>query len=147
MNNFTLWIILGVSIVTIMMTCGSFLILYFGKNDKPEHSVSGSWHIELWNIRYGYQVVLDFQNTKVVGRNNLYESFGSAIEQQIDATISREHVLFFEQAGVLWIWNLSTVNPAVVNGYLLNSPVQVYPGDRVEMGNSVFLITRVDFVM
>ena len=62
----------------------------------------------------------------------------------MDPTVSREHCLLYEQDGMLMVWNMSAVNPAVINGYRLNTPAQLLAGDRLELGNSVYLVTRVE---
>ena len=52
--------------------------------------------------------------------------------------------MLYEQDGMLLIWNLSAVNPTVLNGYRINTPQRIVPGDRIELGNSVFLVTSVE---
>ena len=131
-------LILGIMAVAIV-------ILLAGKNRQelwaPE---STEWHLEMWNIYYGYRVEIRFVNTFILGRISLYESVVGRVPYVTDETISREHCMFYDQNGLLLVWNMSAVNPAGINGHRLNIPREVMPGDRLEMGNSVFLITRVE---
>lgn len=146
MNEQIFWISLAIMIILCAMAIGAAVV--FMRTTKPEdnrnHYEMNLWHVEMWHIRYGYQVDLRFMNTCTMGRAALAQCIVRNHPSQIDPTISREHCMFYEQGGVLLAWNMSAVNPAVINGYRLNQPVQLMPGDRLELGNSVFLVTRVE---
>ena len=138
MTVFLATIIIGtVAAVVVVLTLGSC-----GNKRKRFSCMDPQWCVELWNIRYGFKIQLRFSGSLVVGRYDLYQD--QAIS--MDTTISREHVLLYEQGENLWAWNLSSVNPAMVNGHRLNAPLQILPGDRLELGNSVFLITEITFL-
>lgn len=142
------WIVTIISVViicTAAAVCTIIILSYLNRKDKLQFLPHRQWHVELWNIQYGFKISLDFTNSITVGRYNLHP--GGYTNQAVpeDNTISREHVLLYDQNGTLWIWNLSTVNPARINGYRLNEPQFVQQGKRLELGNSVFLITDVQY--
>ena len=144
MDRELFWILLAL-IITMgaMAIAAAVLIINSGSPQyRRSHSIGTNWYVELWNITYGYHVELRFTNTYVLGRMSLYDNILDRRPMEMDPTVSREHCLLFEQDGMLLAWNLSAVNPAVINGYRLNEPAQVLPGDRIELGNSVFLVTR-----
>lgn len=146
MDRELFWISLALIIIMgAMVIAVTVLIVNSGQPNRRRPSYTGTnWHVELWNISYGYQVELRFTNTCVLGRMSLYDNILGRRPMELDPTVSREHCMFYEQDGMLLAWNMSAVNPAVINGFRLNQPAQVLPGDRLELGNSVFLITRVE---
>ena len=145
MNTEVFWIILIVVILLGGMAIAAAL-LYAGsvRPDKELYAAATAWHVEMWSIRDGYQVDLRFLNTCVLGRMTLLNHMTGGHSRQPDPTVSREHCMLYEQDGMLFAGNLSAVNPAIINGYRLNIPRQLCPGDRMELGNSVFLVTRVE---
>jgi len=145
MNNQVFWItLIIVLLLGAMAIAAAILYVSAGRQERTMYPASTAWHVEMWNIRDGYQVDLRFFNTCVLGRMSLYDNIVSRFPPQTDPTISREHCMLYEQDGMLFAGNLSAVNPAAINGFRLNIPRQVIPGDRVELGNSVFLVTRVE---
>lgn len=138
-------IIIVVAIAASAVATVVVLLSYYNRQDDLEQSQYGKWNVELWNIQYGFRVDLEFQNSMVLGRYTLYNTAVQMQRIEVDNSISREHVLLFDQGGVLWMWNMSAVNPAMINGHRLNDTQRIIPGIRLELGNSVFLITRVDF--
>lgn len=142
------WIVTIISIIIICTTAAVSLVIilsYINQRDGKPKLFQKQWHVELWNIRYGYRVDLSFASSLAVGRYNLLPgSVGGKLIPE-DNTVSREHILLYEQNGVLWVWNLSTVNPASLNGHRLNEPQQLQIGTRVELGNSVFLLTNIQY--
>lgn len=145
MQTETFWIIISVIMVLgAMAIAATVLVMRNLQRDEGGYPNMGNWHVELWNICYGYQVDMRFANTCILGRATLYDHVVGRRPLETDPTISREHCMLYEQDGMLLAWNMSAVNPAAINGYRLNQPVQVMPGDRVELGNSVFLVTRVE---
>lgn len=139
------WVIAAV-IIVLMATCIAIVIVVFpGKRDRKEAEEQDDlWCVEMWNIAQGYMVRIQFANNLVLGRGNLYSYVVDAIPIQMDATISREHCMFFEQFDRLYVYNMSAVNPVVINGRRLNQPAPLQTGDRMELGNSVFLVTNVE---
>lgn len=107
-------------------------------------SHSEVWKVELWNISHGYRVCFSFQNHCIVGREVLCNADSADGVGYLDQTISREQCMLYENAGVLCVWNLSNANCTVINGYRLNEPRQLLTGDRLGMGNSTFLVTRLE---
>lgn len=146
MDRELFWIVLALIIIMgAMVIAAAVVVVNSGQyNRRRPRYVGTNWYVELWNISYGYQVEVRFTNTYVLGRMSLYENITGRRPLEMDATVSREHCMLYEQDGFLLAWNMSAVNPAVVNGFRLNQPAQVLPGDRLELGNSVFLITRVE---
>lgn len=143
------WIVAIIVIFAIAgatMAAAIVLLNHYGRQESWEQTPYGKWVVELWNIQYGFRVDLDFQNSFVLGRYSLYNTAIQMQNIEADNCISREHVLLYDQGGMLWVWNLSTVNPAMINGHRLNSAQRIVPGMRLELGNSVFLVTKVDFV-
>lgn len=145
MNAEVFWIILIVVILLGgMAIAAALLYVGAGRQEKDLYPAAAAWHVEMWSIRDGFQVDLRFVNTCILGRMTLYDNVVSNYPRQPDPTVSREHCMLYEQGGMLFAGNLSAVNPAAINGYRLNIPRQLCPGDRMELGNSVFLITRVE---
>lgn len=140
-----------VAVIVILAIVGSatatavVLLNHYGKQESIEQPRCGRWMVELWNIRHGFRVDLQFQNNIVVGRYSLYSPAAQMRNVEPDNCISREHLMLYDQGGVLWVWNLSTVNPAQINGHRLDSAQRIIPGMRLELGNSVFLVTKVEF--
>lgn len=143
----TQWIVATIEIVLICTAVAVVLVVLRdnrrGQN-VVEESSGGAWFLELWHIRCGYRVNLMFANTAVLGRSSIYSHIVGTTSPELDATISREHCMLYEQNGAVWVWNLSTVNPTLLNGHRLNTPVQLLPGDRLGLGDSTFLVTRVE---
>lgn len=134
-------LISGVVIITVVV-----LLTRGNTNEDSNYRRTPGWHVEMWHISAGYRIDLNFVNTYTIGRLNLSSQTAGNWPGQIDTSISREHCLLYEQNGVLLAWNMSAINPAAINGYRINQPEQIVPGDRLELGNSVFLITRVERV-
>lgn len=143
-----MWIITGVAIVMIITAAAVVtMLLLSSQNEKQEQSQpNGIWRIELWNIAKGYRVNLEFRGSIVLGRGNLFALNGTGDSPEHDITVSRQHIMLYEQDGMLLVWNLSAVNPADLNGHRLNRPQCLTPGDRLKLGHSVFLATRVEYV-
>lgn len=59
-----------------------------------------------------------------------------------DNTVSRKHVRLTKAPEGIYLKNLSQVNPALVNDVEPNEPVLLKEGDRVQIGNSVFLYSN-----
>lgn len=150
MDTMTQWIIVAVATVLIWTVAAVVLYMILGsRQNSYANSVSqcGFWSVELWNIRYGYRLNMTFHSALTIGRNNLFEFVSGPLPPQMDLTISREHCMLYDQDGMLLLWNLSAVNPIVLNGYRLNTPRRLNPGDRLELGDSVYMVTRVDHVV
>ena len=143
-----IWLIAGAAIVMIITAAAVVtMLLLASQNEKQDHDqVSGLWKLEFWNIAKGYRVNLEFQGSTVLGRNSLFPGNGYPDPAEQDITVSRQHCMLYEQDGMLLIWNLSAVNPADLNGHRLNAPQCLSPGDRLKLGHSVFLVTRVEYV-
>lgn len=142
------WIVAIIVIVAIAASAVAAVVVLLNHYDRQgnlEQSQYGKWNVELWSIQYGFRVDLEFQNSMVLGRYTLYNTEVQMQQIEVDNCISREHVLLYDQGGMLWAWNMSAVNPAMINGHRLNSTQRIIPGIRLELGNSVFLVTRVDF--
>lgn len=142
------WIVTIISVVIICTAAAISIVIILsdgGRRDRQPIWNRRQWYLELWNIQYGYKVCLNFENSITLGRYNLHPGPYSNQAIPEDNTVSREHVLIYDQNGALWIWNLSTVNPAKINGFRLNEPQYVQQGKRLELGNSVFLITDVQY--
>lgn len=146
MNKELFWIILALIIIMgAMIIAAAVLILHSRQpNERKQHYPGASWLVELWNIGCGCRMELRFTNTYILGRLSMYDHVSGCWPVEPDQTVSREHCMLYDQDGALWAWNMSAVNPAAINGFRLNQPVQVMPGDRLEMGSSVYLITRVE---
>lgn len=145
MNMEVFWILLIVVILLGgMAIAAAWLYAGASRQDKELYPAATAWYVEMWSIRDGHRVDLRFYNTCVLGRMTLLEHMSGGYPRQPDSTVSREHCMLYEQDGMLFAGNLSAVNPAIINGYRLNFPRQLCPGDRLELGNSVFLVTRVE---
>lgn len=145
MDNIIVTIISVVIICTTAAVSLVIILSYMNQRECQNQSSGKQWIVELWNIRYGYKVELAFSNSITVGRYNLQPASFAGKPVPEDSTVSREHVLIYEQNKVLWMWNLSTVNPANINGHRLNEPHMLQPGNRIELGNSVFLLTNIKY--
>ena len=140
------WIIALMTVVLIVAGTAITVILILRNSNQQNQAYAPMvrWNIELWNIRYGYRINLVFSNSRTVGRYDLCGDESARAGAPLDTTISREHVLLYDQYGCIWIWNLSAVNPAMINGERLDAPRQIVPGQRLELGNSAYLVTRVE---
>ena len=145
MDNIIVTIISVVIICTTAAVSLVIILSYMNQRECQNQSSGKQWIVELWNIRYGYKVELAFSNSITVGRYNLQPASFAGKPVPEDSTVSREHVLIYEQNKVLWMWNLSTVNPANINGHRLNEPHMLQLGNRIELGNSVFLLTNIKY--
>lgn len=143
MRQEVFWILLAMIVILgLMLIAISVMIL---RDRKTEEAMlqPAMWRIELWNILRGYRMELQFENTYVLGRSSIAAMNGTVQPYMLDNTVSREHCMLYEQDGQLYVWNMSVVNPTVLNGYRVNAPQRLMPGDRIELGNSVFLVTNV----
>lgn len=142
------WVFAGTMIIIIITAAvmATMLLLEVQERKQEKHQSYGLWKVELWNIAKGSCVNLEFRGSMVLGRNDLFHDavYNHPVEQ--DVTVSRQHCMLYEQDGILLIWNLSAVNPADLNGYRINAPQCLRPGDKLKMGHSVFLITRIEYV-
>lgn len=144
MSHEIFWILLlMIVILGSMVAAVAILVLGEHRAQAPTRP-SGAWRVELWNIRCGYCVQLKFENTYLLGRLDVIPPSPGPYSPEYDPTISREHCLLYDQEGMLLAWNLSAVNPTIINGYRLMEPHRILPGDRMELGNSVFLVTLVE---
>ena len=128
--------------IVVILIAVSVLAVFLLFNEKKQPQC-GLWYVELWNICHGYVVQLQFSGHTIVGRTSLLYYASGPVPTVPDVTVSSEHCMIFDQGGTLLIHNMSAVNPAVLNGRRLDFPTELKPGDRLEMGKSVFLITRV----
>lgn len=129
-------------VIGAMLVVAAVLVLRDNEMEEAYDPDQIGWCVELWHIGYGYQVRLCFVETCVLGRVSLYENAVGAIPPMMDGTISREHGMLIEQDGQLLLHNLSAVNPAKINGFRLNGPGCLREGDRIELGESTFLVTK-----
>lgn len=134
-------IVIAVSLVTIVISLAilAVVIVRYGKEDD---NFNRHWEVEMWSVCYGRRIDLQFYSQLVLGR----AMFDNVFDGKNDITISREQCMLYENYDQIYVWNMSTVNPTVINGQRLNIPQRLRPGDRLEMGKSVFLITRVQLV-
>lgn len=139
------WVIAAVLVILTITGMAIVIVAFVGKRDRQEGwEPDDQWCVEMWNISQGYMLRLQFANNLVLGRGNLYSYVVDTIPVNMDATISREHCMLYEQNDRIYVWNMSAVNPAMINGRRLNQPMLLQVGDRLELGNSVFLVTNVD---
>jgi hypothetical protein len=143
----TQWIVMAAAIVVICTALAVLVIVLWDWNKQGNMATpyySSTWNVEMWSISQGFCVNLVFVNNTILGRNIIYSAYPNVPQEEIDRCISREHCMIYEQEGTIWVWNLSAVNPATINGVRLNVPHPLLPGNRLGMGNSTFLVTRVD---
>lgn len=145
MNN---WILAGALIIMIVTAAAAAVMLLLDAMErrKEQPQQFSLWKLELWNIAKGYCVNLQFRGSMVLGRNELFQVSGYQQQVEPDVTVSRQHCMLYEQEGYLLIWNLSAVNPADLNGHRINAPQYLRTGDKIKMGHSVFLVTRIEYV-
>lgn len=131
-------IAVSLGIIVVSLAVLAVFIVRYGKESVDNRH----WEVEMWNICYGRRLDLQFYTQLVLGR----ELISSVFSGKSDITISREQCMFYENHDRIYVWNMSTVNPTVLNGQRVNLPQQLKPGDRLELGKSVFLITRVQLI-
>lgn len=137
------WFAAGLAIILIVACAAvGILVILVSGSRKADSDEKGGWHIELWHIAYGYPVHLNFSTSMVAGRNNLCQHSQMT---PVDRTISREHILLYGQGGSLWIQNLSSMNPARINGNSFTASQRLQPGERLSLGDSEYLITCIDY--
>lgn len=141
MNSEWFVAVLAITLISASAALGILVILANGDRESIPEEKDG-WHIELWHIFYGYPVRLDFHTSMVAGREILCRNANAIL---VDRTISREHILLYGQGGSLWIQNLSSVNPARINGNRFANSQRLQPGERLSLGNSEYLITCIDY--
>lgn len=143
----TQWIVMAAAIVVICTALAVLLVVLWDARRQGNQTVlqyNTTWNVEMWSIGQGFCVNLVFMNNTILGRGIIYSTCQGLSQEEMDRCISREHCMLYEQEGTIWIWNLSAVNPATVNGMPLNVPRPLLPGQRLGMGKSTFLVTRVD---
>jgi type III secretion system YscD/HrpQ family protein len=59
-----------------------------------------------------------------------------------DGTVSRKHARLTKAADGIYLKNLSKVNPTLVNDEEKTEPVRLKEGDRIQVGNTVFLYSE-----
>lgn len=139
------WIAIMVMLILGAMAIGiTVLVMRSRQQEQGAFPRYGNWRVEMWSVGSGYQLAIPFTNTCVLGRTTLFDYVTGGRWPEMDPTISREHCMLYEQNGMILVWNMSAINPASLNGHRLNQPIQLVPGDRLELGNSVFLVTRVE---
>ena len=67
----------------------------------------------------------------VIGR-----AAGADIPLGEDSFASSRHARVFERGGAIWIEDVGSTNGTLVNGNRVSSPVQLNPGDRVQVGRT-----------
>lgn len=145
MSTEVLWcLILCVFMVTVAAAAAVLVLSRLRERETLDDPAAWGWYLELWHIGRGYRVGIPFFNTAILGRISLTEYADCFPPPEPDGTVSREHGMLYEDSGTVLFWNLSAVNPAVLNGHRVNSPRPLVPGDRIELGNSVFLVTRLE---
>ena len=140
------WIAAIVSIIIICTATALSIIIILNNDHRDNYADTEpgrKWFVEIWNIRHGVKIELVFYSTITLGRYSLYTGVKEMQQIPEDTSVSREHLLLYDQGGALWAWNLSAVNPAKINGHRLNEPQRLHMGNRLELGNSVFLVTKV----
>lgn len=138
------WIILGVVLIIGLMVIIGAVLLLMNRQDEETEEPNYRWAVELWNINRGYQVGFYFNQSCVIGRLTLCQNAIGDVPPVMEQTVSREHCMLLEQNGGLLAWNMSAVNPTKLNGYRLNEPAWLSAGDRIELGDTAFLVTRAD---
>ena len=144
MDREVFWVLLSMIVILGAMVIAVAVLAMQDRQEEESVSTASAWRVELWNILRGNRLELRFENYCIVGRSSIAATNGGMYPPELDQTVSREHCMLYEQDGMLLIWNLSAVNPTVLNGYRINTPQRIVPGDRIELGNSVFLVTSVE---
>lgn len=146
MSESVFWIILAIlAVITVMALAAVALILSSRKADDEDQTSEPKWAVELWNAQYGYRVGFYFEEACVLGRLSLCQNVIGDVPPVMERTVSREHCMLYGQNRILFAWNMSAINPTKLNGYPLSEqPSPVMPGDQITMGNSTFLVTRVE---
>lgn len=137
--------ITAIMMIAVVAAGGIFLIIDYDNRENKRYIPHGiGWKVELWNTEYGYPVRLKLVDDLVVGREILCKSDQSGMDVPVDFTISRVHMLLFTKGGNLWIKNLSSTNPMMVNNTYLTAPCKLLPGDRLRLGRSVYIATQIE---
>lgn len=140
-ENIHKWIITIVSsIVIITITLISIALLLSDREEEREKC----WYVELWNVNENYGIHFVFPKSMVIGRYTLLKNTRCDVPVKEDTTISRNHILLYEQSSLLWMRNMSKVNMAVLDDHELVQPQQLRVGSRLKMGDSAFLVIRVE---
>lgn len=124
-----------------------FLIVMYGQNKTQDASGQdlirqSGWYLELWDVSLGIRFSVSFYGSITLGRSSQGKNRPGFISVGKDIFISRQQCVIGEQNGTLVIWNLSRVNPTMVNGVLLEKPEILCEGDRILLGSRTFLLTR-----
>lgn len=62
-----------------------------------------------------------------------------------DSTVSREHVFLRKAEDGIWVKNLSTINPILVNDEPFEQEILLKQGDRIKIGQNIFLFSEEAF--
>ena len=126
------------------MVVGAIAVAVILKSTNQEKEPEEGWKVEIWNIYRGYCVAFGFSQSMVLGRSTILQNVVLNFPVEEDRTISRDHVLLYEQNKILWAWNISKVNVACINDCEITVPRQLSVGARLKMGDSVFLVTKIE---
>ncbi|MCI5052811.1 MAG: type III secretion system inner membrane ring subunit SctD [Simkaniaceae bacterium] len=87
----------------------------------------------------GLKITLDEGNEWVLGRDP--DQSDHVLE---DPMVSRLHVIVRREDDGVFLENLSSTNPASVNGETVTEPIQLHENDAVQIGGSTFRYTEKD---
>lgn len=87
----------------------------------------------------GLSFSFEDQNEWIIGRDP--DSADFILE---DSTVSRKHAQFIKKDEDIYVKNLSSTNPATVNGLDIEGTQKLNEGDQLQIGHSVFLFSEED---
>ena len=69
---------------------------------------------------------------------------GSGSDVQIpNEDVSRQHAVFWQEAGSAWVGDLDSSNGTYLNGERVHGPTPIVDGDLLTLGRTEFLVGRV----
>lgn len=60
----------------------------------------------------------------------------------IDPEVSRNHARFESADGIVYLNDMQSTNGTFLNGHRIAEPIEVRPGDRVDVGNARLTVVR-----
>lgn len=81
-------------------------------------------------------------STEITAETTIGRGGGCAISLPDDTFVSTLHARVFPRDDVVWIEDLGSTNGTAINGTAITTPTALRKGDRIEIGGSVFEVTR-----
>jgi len=110
---------------------------------ESETAYARVWEIQLWNQSTNRLYRKRFTSQIMIGRFLPGTELFWQMRLEDDPTISREQCVIYDRGGFLIIENISTINPTLMDGKQIMTPVLFQQGSIITMGNSSYYVSSV----